>query len=104
MSKGYLYILKCSNGHYYTGSTKDLKLRLAEHQNGVGSEYTKNNLPLELVYVEEYDNIDKAFYREKQIQGWSKKKKESLINGEFNDLHDLAKCGNVTNYLKNNNK
>jgi len=86
-----MYILKCSDGSYYTGSTVDLERRLSQHQNGEGANYTKKRLPVELVYFEEYSSIADAFYREKQVQGWSKKKKEALINGEYEDLKHLAK-------------
>ncbi|MCD6178374.1 MAG: hypothetical protein J7K39_00570, partial [Bacteroidales bacterium] len=47
-------------------------------------------LPVELVYFEEFERIDKAFYREKQVQGWSRKKKEALIKGEYGILLDLS--------------
>jgi putative endonuclease len=89
--KGYVYILLCSNGKYYTGSTIDLERRLIQHQNGEGSNFTKKYLPVELVYVEEFQRIDQAFYREKQIQGWNRLKKEALINGENNLLPGFAK-------------
>jgi putative endonuclease len=98
MSKGYTYILECSNGKYYTGSTRNLELRLNQHQQRLGSNFTKKYLPIKLVYVEEYERIDDAFNREKQIQGWTKKKKEALINGNFKDLPKLAECLNVTHY------
>ncbi|HBZ87031.1 MAG TPA: hypothetical protein DEO67_07825 [Candidatus Edwardsbacteria bacterium] len=88
---GYMYILKCNDGTYYTGSTVNLKKRLNEHQSGVGANYTKKRLPVDLVYYEEYPRIDQAFYREKQIQNWSRKKKKSLIMGEFSELPKLAK-------------
>jgi hypothetical protein len=55
-----------------------------------------------LVYVEEYSRIDEAFYREKQVQGWSRKKKEALIKGMPEKLHELAKCMNESSYLNNN--
>lgn len=90
MIKGYMYILKCANGAYYTGSTKNLERRLAQHQNGEGANFTKKHLPVELVYYEEFQRIDEAFYREKQVQGWSRKKKEALINGEFDKLPELS--------------
>lgn len=91
MSKGYMYILECADGSYYTGSTKDLEKRLWEHQNMLGANYTKKRLPVKLVYYEEYQRIDEAFYREKQVQGWSRKKKEALINGKPELLPKLAK-------------
>ena len=96
--KEYTYILLCSNGQYYTGSTIDLELRVAQHQAGEGANFTKKHLPVELVYYEEHQRIDQAFYREKQIQGWSRKKKETLINGEFEKLNELAECKNDTHY------
>ena len=88
--KGYMYILECSNGSYYTGSTIDLKRRINQHQLGEGSNHTKKYLPVRLIYFEEFNRIDEAFYREKQVQNWSRKKKEALINGELNKLITLS--------------
>ncbi|GEN76527.1 GIY-YIG nuclease family protein [Chryseobacterium hagamense] len=92
MKKGYMYILLCSDGSYYTGSTIDLELRLLHHQKGEGSNHTAKRLPVKLLYCEEYDNIADAFYREKQVQRWSRKKKEALINGEPHLLPPLSKA------------
>ncbi len=89
--KGYMYILECANYNYYTGSTIDLKRRLRQHQNGEGANYTKKHLPVKLVYFEEYHRIDQAFYREKQIQNWSRVKKKALIEHNRKDLPELAK-------------
>jgi len=91
MAKGYMYILECSDGTYYTGSTKDLKRRVKQHKEGKGANHTAKRLPIKLLYYEVYDRIDEAFYREKQIQGWSRKKKEALMNGASNLLPQLAK-------------
>lgn len=96
--KGYVYILQCSDGSYYTGSTIDLDKRIMEHQDGKGANHTKKRLPVKLLYVEEYLSIATAFEREKQIQGWSRAKKETLINGEFEALPNLAECKNNSNY------
>ncbi len=85
-----MYILKCADSSYYTGSTNDIIERVAQHQRGEGANYTKKRLPVELVFCEEYDRIDHAFYREKQVQGWSRKKKEALINGQSFLLPELA--------------
>ena len=98
--KGYMYILECANGCYYTGSTKYLEHRLQQHQNGEGANFTKKHFPVKLVYYEEYERIDIAFYREKQVQGWSRKKKEALINGFPEQLHELAECQNESHYQK----
>lgn len=88
--KGYMYILLCSDKSYYTGSKTHIELRFQQHQNGEGANHTKRRLPVELVYYEEYPRIDQAFYREKQVQGWSRKKKEALIKGTEELLPKLA--------------
>jgi putative endonuclease len=68
-----------------------LERRISEHNNGEGANFTRNHLPVQLIYFEEFDRIDYAFYREKQVQGWSRKKKEALINGYQKKLPDLSR-------------
>ena len=94
--KAYMYILKCANGSYYTGSTTDLEMRVEEHRNGLGANFTRKHLPVELVYAEEFSRIEDAFCREKQIQGWTRKKKEALIAGNFDKLKEFAKAGSTS--------
>ena len=94
----FMYILRCADDTFYTGSTIDLERRVAEHSGGQGANYTRKRLPVELVYCEEYHRVDRAFYREKQVQGWSHKKKQALIDGDLFELHLLAECKNVTHY------
>jgi putative endonuclease len=89
--KGYMYILECSNGKYYTGSTVYLARRIEQHQKGDGANFTRKHLPVKLLFFEEYERIDFAFKREKQVQGWGRKKKEALINSEYEKLPELAK-------------
>ena len=99
MAKGYMYILECSDGTFYTGSTKYLERRVKEHNgandadanNERGTNYTRTRRPVTLVYYEEYERIDFAFYREKQVQNWSRKKKLALIEGKPELLPRLAK-------------
>ena len=91
MESGFVYILECSDGTYYTGSTKDLERRIQQHQAGEGAKYTKKRLPVKLIYFEELDRIDAAFYREKQIQSWSRKKKQALIDARLDELPELSK-------------
>lgn len=86
-----MYILKCADGTYYVGSTRNIDLRLSQHQSGRGSRYTSGRLPVELVYAEEYDRISDAYAREKQVQNWSRAKREALINGKPELLSALAK-------------
>ena len=87
----WMYILECCDGSYYVGSTKNLERRLYEHQEGLGAKYTSRRLPVELVYCEEYDRVSDAYYREKQVQGWRRAKREALINGNHELLPALAK-------------
>ena len=77
--KGYVYILECADGSFYTGATNDLEHRLDQHQNGKGAKYIKGRLPVKLVYCEEFENVKDAFYREKQIKRLIRKEKEELI-------------------------
>jgi putative endonuclease len=88
-----MYILKCSDGSFYTGSTRELDKRVREHNMGMGANYTKKRRPVELVYFEEFQRVDDAFAREKQIQGWSRSKKNALIQGQFGRLTDLSRSG-----------
>jgi putative endonuclease len=97
---GWLYILECADGSYYTGCTGDIQRRFLEHQNGLGSNHTKKRLPVRLVYSEAYPLMQQSLAREKQIQGWSRKKKEALINGRFEQLPELAECRNISHYRK----
>ena len=90
MTTAYTYILECANGQYYVGSTTDLEKRLMEHQAGMGGKFTSKHLPVKLVYKEEYMSISQAFQRERQLHGWSRAKKEALINGQFEKLPELS--------------
>ena len=98
--KGYTYILECSDGSFYTGSTQNIEQRLFQHQNGEGANHTKKRLPVKLVFVEEFDRIDEAFQREKQVQGWSRKKKLALIEGDWERLKELSECQNESHCLR----
>ncbi|CAN5372511.1 GIY-YIG nuclease family protein [soil metagenome] len=86
----YVYILCCADGSYYVGSTRDIDARMQQHGSGKGSAYTAKRMPVELAYAEEFTNIGDAYEREKQIQGWSRRKREALIEGRFDDLPSLS--------------
>ena len=87
----YVYIVECSDQTYYTGSTWHLKQRIEEHNAGLGANYTRKRLPVKLVYYEEYNRIDDAFKREKQVQNWGHVKKKALIEGNKLKLSESAK-------------
>jgi len=65
---------------------------------GKGARYTQKRLPVKLAYFESFNRIDKAFYREKQVQRWSRKKKTALILQQPESLNALAKCLNKTSH------
>lgn len=88
---GFVYILECANGKYYTGSTINLEKRIREHKAGEGAKFTKKHLPVKLVFYEQFQTIREAFEMEKQLQGWSRKKKQALIDGDFKLLPLLSK-------------
>ena len=81
--KWYVYIVECMDATYYTGMTWKPDNRWIQHLSGVGSEYTKRHGAKQIVYLEEYENLEEARLREKQIKDWSQKKKYKLINGEW---------------------
>jgi putative endonuclease len=88
----WLYILKCADKSYYTGTTRaDLEKRVGEHQSGVFDGYTALRLPVELAYSEYFDRIVDAIAAERRIKGWSRAKKEALIAGDFNWLQAAAR-------------
>ncbi|MBL3658834.1 GIY-YIG nuclease family protein [Fulvivirga sediminis] len=87
-----VYILLCKDNSYYTGITNDIKRRLLEHLQGVNkNSYTYRRRPVKMVFCEHFQNVKDAIAFEKQIKGWSRKKKEALINREWNKLPELSK-------------
>jgi len=87
----WLYILGCSDGSYYTGTTRgELEGRVAEHQAGHFDGYTATRRPVTLKYSEYFDRITDAIAAEQQIKRWSRAKKEALIAGDFARLSALA--------------
>jgi putative endonuclease len=87
----WVYILECNDKSYYTGFTKDLERRIAEHQNGLYCEYTTRRRPVKLVFSQETILLKEAFALERQIKGWSRKKKEAIIEGKYELLPELSK-------------
>jgi predicted GIY-YIG superfamily endonuclease len=90
MKSSWVYILRCSDGSYYTGCTTNLEQRIVEHQEAKFGGYTSRHLPVELIWSAEFHDIQQAIEAERQIKGWSRKKKEALMQGNFELLHELA--------------
>jgi putative endonuclease len=87
----WVYILRCSDGSYYTGHTDNLEKRLAEHESGACDNYTSTRLPVTLSFSQALPSRIEALASERQIKGWSRKKKEALIRGDWEEISRLAK-------------
>ena len=90
-TESYLYLLANKhNNVLYTGVTNDLIRRVYEYKNKLVAGFTQKNNVDRLVYFEVCSGIVVAIEREKQIKGWSRKKKQDLINTlnpEWDDLY-----------------
>jgi len=86
------YILRCADSSYYTGHTDNLEKRIAEHHSGaINSCYTYTRRPLELVFTQDFKTREEALASEQQIKGWSRKKKEAMMRGDWAEVSRLAK-------------
>ena len=79
----FVYILRCSDGTYYTGHAHNLENRLAAHNAGKASKYTAPRRPVSLVYRESFASRSKAAKREYQIKQWNRAKKDALVRGAY---------------------
>lgn len=97
MKQYFVYILECSDKSYYTGITNNIERRLIEHQSGLKPDtYTFNKRPVKLVFYTDFLDPNQAITFEKQVKGWSRAKKEAIINDDWDKLKILAECKNDT--------
>jgi predicted GIY-YIG superfamily endonuclease len=90
----WMYMLRCSDGSYYTGHTDNLEVRLDLHASGnIQTCYTRKRRPVTLVFSQEFATREEALVAERQIKGWSRKKKEAMIAGDWLEVSRLAKTG-----------
>jgi putative endonuclease len=89
----FVYMLRCADGSYYVGSATgdDLTRRIAEHQTGAYAGYTATRRPVKLVWSEHFLRTTDAIAMERRLKGWSRAKKEALIDGNWSALTKLAK-------------
>ncbi len=88
----WVYILRCADGSFYTGHTDDIDRRFAEHEQGLNPKcYTAQRLPVQLVYLSSFSTRLDALASEQQIKGWSRAKKEALIQEDWVALTRLAR-------------
>ena len=85
MKPFFVYLLRCGDDSYYAGHTDDLAQRMHQHESG-STGYTSNRQPIELVWQGEFENREGALAFELQIKGWSRKKKEALIAGDWHAI------------------
>jgi putative endonuclease len=94
-----VYILKCADKSYYTGVTSVLAQRLLEHENGkYPNAYTFERRPIELQYAASFQNVNQAIAHEKQVKGWSRRKKEALIESNWDEIVRLSNLKNDGSY------
>jgi len=90
----YVYMLRCADGRFYVGSTRAaLERRIAEQQSGHYGGFTALRRPVELVWSQYFDRIDDAIAVERQLKGWSRAKKQALIDGDWSGIRALARRG-----------
>lgn len=76
----FVYVLKCSDGTFYTGATNNLEKRLAEHKKGKGGRYTRSHKVIKIVYSEQFSTKSEALKKESEIKSWSREKKITVLN------------------------
>jgi predicted GIY-YIG superfamily endonuclease len=86
----WVYILRCADRSYYTGHTDNLEKRVVEHQAGEIEGYTSTRLPVTLMFADEFPTREEATARERQIKGWSRRKKEAMMRGDWIEVSRLA--------------
>ncbi len=87
----YVYILRCSDESLYVGYTRDIERRIEAHNAGRGAAFTFKRRPVRLAYAESHDTEAVARRRERQLKGWTRKKKEALVQGDLALLKSLSK-------------
>ena len=88
----WVYMLRCRDDSYYTGLTDNLEHRIAQHAEGTFNTcYTFNRRPLELVFTQAHETREEALSAERQIKGWSRKKKAAMARGDWGEVSRLAR-------------
>ena len=88
----YLYIVRCSDGSLYIGTTRTaLEIRIAQHNDGTFEGYTRSRRPVVLVFSQWFDRITDAIENERKLKKWMRAKKEAFIRGDIASLQMLAR-------------
>ena len=87
----WLYILLCADGSFYVGTTRrSLDERVSEHNAGLPGSYTIRRRPVTVVFAEHFQSIADAIAAERRVKGWSRAKKQAMIDGRWDLLPELA--------------
>ena len=101
----FVYILCCADNSYYVGITNNLERRINEHNEGEDKKaYTFKRRPVKILFHTEFNDVNEATSFEKKLKGWSRKKKEAIISGNWDLLPDLSNCKNHTRYDRPKNE
>ncbi|RHW17291.1 GIY-YIG nuclease family protein [Sphingomonas gilva] len=87
----WVYLLRCSDGRYYTDHTDDLERRFAQHQTGGFCDFTSRRRPVTLAWSEYFQTRIEAREAERIVGGWSRAKKEALIRGDWGTVSFFAR-------------
>ena len=89
----WLYVVRCADGSFYTGTTRtDVGARVGQHNAGLFPEsYTFRRRPVTLAFAEHFPSITDAIAMERRVKGWSRRKKQAMIDGEWEMLPQLAR-------------
>lgn len=92
MESFWVYMVLCRDASYYIGITNDAERRVGEHNAGIDSHcYTFTRRPVQLVYAAEFHDPNEAIRWEKQLKGWSRKKKAALVQNDWTRVSELAR-------------
>ena len=86
----WVYILHCADGSYYTGHTDNLEKRMGQYHVGECEGYVATRRPVKLAWTQECATRHEALSAERQIKGWSRKKKEAMMSGDWTEVSRLA--------------
>ena len=85
------YMLHCNAGRFYVGHTDNLERRIAQHETGAIAGFTRNYLPVKLVWCQDFASREEAKAAEKRMKGWSRAKKLALVRGDWEEISRLAR-------------
>ncbi|MDT8440760.1 MAG: GIY-YIG nuclease family protein [Desulfuromonadales bacterium] len=101
MKPFWVYILHCRDGSYYTGHTDDLERRISQHECGeMPGCYTHTRRPVKMVFSQSFTTREEALAAERQIKGWSRKKKEAMMRGDWEEVSRLARSSSQQTALR----